>query len=71
MTTLGIRQRLSELKEGIAAIGAKLRSPGNDEPAPAQSDEPTTVKRAGVANVAAFGDAYSYAVRRPRPSRYY
>ena len=70
MSALSIRQRLSELKAGITTIGAKLRESSNDEPSPAQSDEPTTMERAGVVNEATLGD-YPYMVRRPRPSRYY
>jgi hypothetical protein len=70
MSTLGIRQRLLELKAGIAAIGAKIRTSSDDEPAPTRSDEPKSTDRAAIAD-SALGDAYPYVVRRPRPSRYY
>ena len=72
MSVLSIWQRLSELKAGIAAIGARLTAPSKGEPSPAQWDEQTTVERAGIANSPALGAARSYVVRRPRsPSRYY
>jgi hypothetical protein len=72
MSALSIWQRLSELKAGIAAIGARLFAPSNAEPSPAQLDEQTSVERAGIANSAALGAERPYAVRRTRPpSRYY
>ena len=70
MSTLSIRLRLSDLKAGIAAIGTKIRTSGDDRQSQTQSDEPTTMERAGIAN-SALGDAYPYVVRRPRLSRYY
>ena len=69
MRALSIRQRLSELKAGIAAIGAKLGESSRVGPSPAQSDEPK--EGAGVVNAATLDDAYPYTVRRPRLSRYY
>ena len=72
MSALSIWQRLSELKAGIAAIGAKLWAPSKGEPSPVQWDEPTTIERADIASSAALSGARSYVVRRPRwPSRYY
>jgi len=70
MSTLGIRQRLLELKAGIAAIGTKIRTSSDDVPSPTRSDEPKTMERVGIAD-SALGDAYPYVVRRPRLSRYY
>lgn len=72
MSALSIWQRLSELKAGIAAIGARPLAPSKGELSPAQWDEQTTVERAGIANSAALGAPRPYAVRRTRPpSRYY
>jgi len=70
MTTFGIRQRLSELKAGIAAIGEKIRTSSDDEPSSTRSDESKTVERVGIVD-SALRDAYPYVVRRPRLSRYY
>ena len=72
MSAFSTWQRLSELKAGIAAIGARLWAPSKGEPSPAQWDEQTTIERADIASSAALSGASSYAVRRPRwPSRYY
>ncbi len=72
MSALSIWQRLSELKAGIAAIGARLLAPNKGESPPTQWDEKTTVERAGIANSAALGAARPYMVRLTRPpSRYY
>jgi len=72
MNVLRIWQRLSELKAGIAATGARLLAPSKAASSPAQWDQQTVVERAGVANSAALGAAGPFAVRRKRPpSRYY
>jgi hypothetical protein len=72
MSALGIWQRLSEFKAGIAAIGARLSAPSKGEPSPAPWDEQTTGGRANIANSATVGAARPYAVRLRRPpSRYY
>ena len=72
MSAISIWHRLSELKAGIAAIGARLLAPSKGESSPAQWDEQTSVERAGIANSAASGAARPYVVRRTRPpTRYY
>jgi hypothetical protein len=72
MSALSIWQRLSELKAGIAAIGARLLAPSKGESSPAQWNEQTTAERAGIANSAGLGGPRPYVVRQTRPlSRYY
>jgi hypothetical protein len=72
MSALGIWQRLSEFKAGIAAIGASLTAPSKGESSPTLWDQQTTGERADTANSAALGAARQYAVRLTRPpSRYY
>jgi hypothetical protein len=69
MSALSIWQRLSELKAGIAAIGARLLAPSKGESSPAQWNEQTTAERSGIATL---GAARPYVVRLTRPpSRYY
>ena len=70
MSTPSIRQRLLELKAGIAAIGAKIRTSSDKELSPTRFDEPKTMDRADIAD-SALGEAFPYVIRRPRPSRYY
>jgi hypothetical protein len=72
MSTLSIRQRLSELKAEFAAIGAKLRMPSADEALRTQSGEQaTTPEQAAIVQPSPLGGTYPYVVRRPRPLRYY
>lgn len=71
MSALSIWQRLSELKAGIATIGARLRAPTLGNPSPVKWDRQVTMNRASVVNSATYRGSRSEAVHRPRPSRYY
>jgi hypothetical protein len=72
MSALSIWQRLSEVKAGIAAIGARLWAPSKGQSSPSQRDEQTTAEQASIANSSALGAAHPYVVHLTRPpTRYY